>query len=51
MLKILTEHSDVITSVVFSPDGHTLVSGASDGAVYFWGLSEAIQLTLDSASS
>ncbi|MEU8076707.1 caspase family protein [Catellatospora citrea] len=32
----LTGHTDVITSVVFSPDGNTLASGSGDSTVCLW---------------
>jgi WD40 repeat protein len=42
MVNNLIEHWDHITSLAFSPNGRLLVSGATDGTVYFWGISEAI---------
>ena len=32
----LKEHSDFITSIAFSPDGQTLVSGSEDKTIYLW---------------
>jgi WD40 repeat protein len=29
-------------SLAFSPDGTTLVTGAANGALQFWGISQAI---------
>ncbi|APW61616.1 WD40 repeat domain-containing protein [Paludisphaera borealis] len=34
----LARHSDVVTSVAFSPDGGTLVSGGWDGQIKLWDL-------------
>ncbi|AMV35831.1 WD40 repeat domain-containing protein [Planctomyces sp. SH-PL62] len=36
----LAKHSDVVTSVAFSPDGRSLVSGGWDGLVKIWELRE-----------
>jgi WD40 repeat protein/uncharacterized caspase-like protein len=35
-LRLLTGHTDIVTSVTFSPDGTFLVSGSFDGTVRFW---------------
>jgi WD40 repeat protein len=32
----LSGHNDVVTSLVFSPDGTVLASGSTDGAVRLW---------------
>ena len=32
----LTGHTDWVNSIVFSPDGRTLVSGSRDGTVLLW---------------
>ncbi len=32
-LELLAEHTDVVISIAFSPDGNTLMSGGSDGTV------------------
>ena len=31
-----TEHDDLVAALSWSPDGHTLLSGAYDSAVVFW---------------
>jgi WD40 repeat protein len=38
----LAEHSDVVQSVVFSPDGRTLASGSRDGTILLWDVSAAL---------
>ena len=35
-LKLLTGHTDSVLTVAFSPGGHTLASGGSDGTVRGW---------------
>ena len=40
LLKTLTGHIDVITAIVFSSDGKTLVSGCRDSTVILWDLTE-----------
>jgi WD40 repeat protein len=37
--KTLHGHRDLITSVVWSADGHSLLSGSRDGTVRLWGVS------------
>ena len=34
--QVLTGHMGWVNSVAFSPDGQTLASGATDGAVRLW---------------
>ena len=36
LLKTLTGHTSIVESVAYSPDGHTLASGAWDGTVRLW---------------
>jgi WD40 repeat protein len=33
-------HGGPVTSVAFSPDGHSLVSGSEDGTLVLWNLTE-----------
>ncbi len=35
-LDLLTTHTDYVSSVAFSPDGRTLVSGSKDGIIRLW---------------
>jgi WD40 repeat protein len=35
-LPPLAEHSDVVWSVAFTPDGKTLASGSSDSTIKLW---------------
>jgi hypothetical protein len=36
LIKTLTGHSDIVTSVLFTPDGKHIVSGSSDKTVRVW---------------
>jgi hypothetical protein len=36
----LTGHTDFVSSVAFSPDGHTLASGSWDGTVRLWNVAD-----------
>ncbi len=49
-LKILEEHSDLVTSVSLSPDGQWLVSGSRDGTVKLWSVdSEKCEATIQNS--
>jgi len=36
----LTGHASAVSSVVFSPDGHTLASGSADATVRLWNVAD-----------
>ena len=38
--KTLTDHTDIVNSVAFSPDGKLLVSGSEDNTIKMWDVSE-----------
>ncbi len=42
-IKILTGHNDRVTSIDFSDDGKTLISGSRDGTVLVWDIPSIIQ--------
>ncbi|MFN7211089.1 MAG: WD40 repeat domain-containing protein [Aggregatilineales bacterium] len=37
-MQTLTGHTNYVTSVAWSPDGRSLVSGSGDGTVRIWGV-------------
>jgi WD40 repeat protein len=44
VLLTMTEHTDWVTSVVYSPDGKHIVSGSHDNSVQFWDASTGEQV-------
>ena len=40
-VSLLTEHTSVVDSVAFSPDGRTFASGSKDGTILLWGYNSA----------
>jgi WD40 repeat protein len=38
----LHEHTSVVTSVAFSPDGTTLATGSSDETIILWDVAELL---------
>jgi len=36
LIRTLSGHSGAVTSVVFSPDGRTLISGSKDKTIKVW---------------
>jgi WD domain, G-beta repeat len=41
----LTGHTDAVTSVAFSPDGHTLATGSYDKTAWLWNVTDPTQPT------
>ncbi|RKU31277.1 hypothetical protein C6497_01955 [Candidatus Poribacteria bacterium] len=37
---VLKGHTDLVTSVVFSPNGHTLATGSEDGTILLWDITK-----------
>lgn len=44
LLHALSGHSDIVLSVVFSPDGQTLASGSKDGSIILWDSIEGTEI-------
>ena len=44
LLSTLTGHSSIVSSVAFSPDGHTLASGSFDQTIKLWNLATGEEL-------
>jgi WD40 repeat protein len=40
LVRTLTEHTDWVSSVAFSPDGQVLVSGSGDRTIKLWRVSD-----------
>ena len=45
-VALLTAHTSVVNSIVFSPDGHTFASGSEDGTILLWHRSTGAQKVL-----
>lgn len=41
LLRDLTEHTNGLEAVLFTPDGRRLISAGHDGMVRFWDVAEA----------
>ena len=44
-VSTFADHSDVVTSLAFSPDGSILAAGTKDGEIWLWNVSDSTQLT------
>jgi WD40 repeat protein len=42
----LIGHAEAVTTVAFSPDGHTAASGSADGTARLWDLTQVVEPTV-----